>query len=167
MHFSATGRSAFALDSVVTSDSAAMSEATRLPSIAFSWAASPPSLRPRRGVPRIRSSVLDAERQASLVQALDHLVERLLAEVRNGQQVVRRALDQFADRVHLGALRSVARALGQVEVLDGKVQIGGAAGGRPHLAELEALGLLLQFGDQAHERAQCVAGGCERLARGE
>ena len=52
MHFSATGRSALALASVVTSDSAAISEATRLPSMAFWWAASPPSRRPF-GVPSI------------------------------------------------------------------------------------------------------------------
>ena len=53
MHFSATGRMAFALASVVTSASAAMSDATRFPSIAFWWAASPPRRRPRVGVPRI------------------------------------------------------------------------------------------------------------------
>src|ERR1700728_2078504 len=51
MHFSATGRMALARDSVVTRDSAAMSDATSFPSIAFWWAASPPSRRPRFGVP--------------------------------------------------------------------------------------------------------------------
>ena len=53
MHFSATGRRALALASVVTRDSAAISEATRLPIIAFWWAALPPKRRPFFGVPCI------------------------------------------------------------------------------------------------------------------
>src|ERR1700691_874617 len=107
MHFSATGRRAFALASVVTSDSAAMSEATRLPSMAFWCAESPPSLRPLRGVPRMADSVLDAERQAPLVEALDHLVEGLLAEVGDGQKILCGPLHQLADGVDLGALEAV------------------------------------------------------------
>src|SRR5580704_3111993 len=84
MHFSATGRTAFALASVVTNDSAAMSEATRLPIIAFWCAAEPPNRRPRRGVACI-ASVPRAQRQPALVQALDDLVRRLLAEVGDGE----------------------------------------------------------------------------------
>jgi hypothetical protein len=49
--FSTTGRRALALASVVTSASAAISDATRLPIIAFWWAASPPKRRPFLGVP--------------------------------------------------------------------------------------------------------------------
>ena len=49
-HFSATGRSALALASVVTMDSAAMSDATKLPIIAFWCTDEPPNRRPRLGV---------------------------------------------------------------------------------------------------------------------
>src|ERR1700733_1442359 len=114
-HFSATGRSALALASVVTRPSPAMNEATRLPSMAFWWAASPPIRRPLRGVPRMGPSVLDAERQAPLIEALDHLVQGLLTEVGDGQKILGRALDELADRVDLGALEAVPGPLGQVE----------------------------------------------------
>ncbi len=50
-HFSTTGRSALALASVVMMPSAAISEATRLPIMAFWWAASPPKRRPFLGRP--------------------------------------------------------------------------------------------------------------------
>ena len=100
MHFSATGRSALALASVVTSDSAAISEATRLPSMAFWWAALPPSRRPRFGVPSM-ALVLRPQGQAPLVEPLDDLVERLLAEVGDAEQVVVGPLDQLADGVDL------------------------------------------------------------------
>src|SRR5438309_11384770 len=87
--FSATGRSALALASVVTMASAAIRWATRLPIIAFWWAASPPKRRPFFGVAgTARSAFLHPERKAPLVELLDDLVERLLAEVRDGQQVV-------------------------------------------------------------------------------
>jgi len=49
--FSAMGRRALALASVVTRPSAAISDATRLPIINFWWAASPPNRRLLRGVP--------------------------------------------------------------------------------------------------------------------
>src|SRR5947207_10443735 len=123
---STTGRVALALDSVVTRASAATSEATRLPSMAFWWAASPPRRRPLVGVP-CTSLLLGAQRQAPLVEPLDDLVEGLLTEVGDGEQVVGRALDQLADAVDLGSLQAVARPLGEVEILDGKIEIGRAA----------------------------------------
>ena len=49
-HFSATGRKALALASVVTSDSAAINDATRLPIMDFWCADEPPNRRPRFGV---------------------------------------------------------------------------------------------------------------------
>jgi len=101
MTFSTTGRMALALASVVTKASAATSDATRLPSIAFWWAAPPPRRRPLVGVP-CTSVLLGAQRQAPLVEALDDLVEGLLPEVGDGEQVVVGALDQLADAVHLG-----------------------------------------------------------------
>src|SRR5881397_190906 len=80
MTFSATGRSALALASVVTMASAAISEATRLANIAFWCDESLPNRLPLVGVPRM-TSVLVPEREASLVELHDDLVERLLAEV--------------------------------------------------------------------------------------
>src|SRR5665213_3284752 len=126
MHFSMTGRRAFAFASVVTRDSAAINDATRLPTMAFSWAASPPMRRPLRGMPRMvfPSSVLDAKRQTPLVEALDDLVEGLLSEVGDGQQIVVGPLDQLADGVDLGPLEAVAGPLRQVEVLDGQIEVG-------------------------------------------
>src|SRR5580698_8149405 len=106
MHFSATGRRALALASVVTSDSAAIREATRLPSMAFWWAAPPPSRRPRFGVP-CTALVLRAQGQPALVETLDDLVERLLAEVGDAEQVVVGPLDELPDGVDLRPLEAV------------------------------------------------------------
>src|SRR5947209_3640725 len=101
-HFSTTGRSAFAWASVVTMASAAMSEATRLPIMAFWCSASPPKRGPLRGRPGsviTGSALLGPKRQAALVQLLEHLVERLLAEVGDRQEVVLGLLDQLAHGV--------------------------------------------------------------------
>src|SRR3954462_7618009 len=135
MHFSMTGRSALALASVVTSASAAISDATRLPIIAFWWAASPPNRGPFFGVPGI-SALLHPQRQTALVELLDDLVERLLAEVGDGQQVVLALLDQLADAVDLGPLEAVAGTLGQVELFDRQVEVGRAAGSGADVTEL-------------------------------
>src|SRR6185437_2059887 len=124
MHFSATGRRALALASVVTRDSAAISDATRLPSMAFWWAASPPRRRPRLGVPCI-ALVLGPQREAALVEPLDDLVERLLAEVGDAEEVVVGPLDQLPDGVDLRPLQAVPGPLGQVELLDPQVQVRG------------------------------------------
>jgi len=78
----------------VTSDSAAMSEATRLPIMALVGGVAAEAAS-AFGVARI--SVLAAV-TAALVQALEHLVERFLAEVGDAR-ARRRALDQLADRV--------------------------------------------------------------------
>src|SRR3954464_7252805 len=117
--FSATGRRALALASVVTMPSAAMSEATRLAIISRWWAASPPKRRLLRGVAGM-ALVAGPQRQAALVELGDHLVEALLAEVGDGQQVVLGLLEQLSDRVDLGPLEAVPGPLGQVEVLDGQ-----------------------------------------------
>src|SRR5579875_2488773 len=164
-HFSTTGRRALALASVVTIDSAAIIDATRLPNMAFWWAASPPTRGPflgRPGMPDI-AGLLAAERQAPLVELLQDLVEGLLAEVGDGQQVVLGLLDQLADGVDLGPLEAVAGPLGQIEVLDEQVEVGRAAAGGAHVAELEALGGVAHVGDQPEQRPQGVAGGGQRL----
>src|SRR3954451_1701943 len=82
MSFSATGRSALALASVVTMPSAANSEAARLANISRWWAALPPKRRDFLGAPGMAlHPALAAERQAPLVELLEDLVEGLLAEV--------------------------------------------------------------------------------------
>src|SRR5579862_1518831 len=96
-HFSTTGRMALAFASVVTMDSAAISDATRFPSIAFWCDAVPPSRRPRFGSARI--SELRAQREAALVQAVDDVLQRGLPEVRDREQVRRRAVDELGDGV--------------------------------------------------------------------
>src|SRR3954471_5110752 len=141
--------------------SAAINDATRLPNIAFWWAASPPKRRPFLGVPGMPDMrvllPLAAQRQAALVELLDDLVQRLLAEVGDGEQVVLGALHELADGVDLGPLEAVAGTLGQVEVLDGQVE-GGRAGRRArHLAELETLRRVGHVRHQADQRAQRVA----------
>src|ERR1700730_11296481 len=97
--------------------SAAMSEATRLPNMAFWWAASPPKRRPFLGVPGkpdMRLALLIAQGQAPLIELLQNLIERLLAEVGDGQQVVLALGDQLTDGVDLGPLQTVARPLGEI-----------------------------------------------------
>src|ERR1700760_3230822 len=141
---SATGRRALAFASVVTIASAATSDDTRLAIISRWCDALPPKRRPFFGRPCMTSSLsaATAQRQATLVELLDDLVQRLLAEVGDGEQVVLGLEEQLADGVDLGPLETVAGALGQVEVLDGQVEIGRRGGRRADLTELEALGLV-------------------------
>src|SRR5688572_16502286 len=108
MTFSATGRRAFALASVVTIPSAAMSDDTRFAIISRWWELEPPNRRPLFGVAGI--SLHPAEREAPLVQLLLDLVERLLAEVRDGQEIVLALAQQLAHGVDLGTLEAVAGA---------------------------------------------------------
>src|SRR5918995_2337019 len=154
--FSAMGRSALALASVVTMPSAANRLAARLAIISRWWAAPPPKRRPLRGVAGMAnpSSILGVQRQAALVELGDDLVERLLAEVGDGQQVVLGLLDELAHRVDLGPLQAVAGPLRQVEILDRQVEVGRAGAGHGQLAELEALGLLAHVGHQADQRPE-------------
>ena len=63
----------------------------------------------------------DPERQAALVELLDDLVQGLLAEVRDGQQIVLGLLQELANRVDLGTLEAVAGPFRQGQVLDGEV----------------------------------------------
>src|SRR5438552_5000862 len=163
---STTGLSALALASVVTIASAVTSDATRLPSIAFSWAAPLPRRAPRLGVPRM-SALLGPQRQPPLVELLEDLVQGLLAEVGDRQEIVLGALGQLADAVDLGPLQAVPRPLGKVEVLDRKVQVRRAAGGGADVTELEPLGVLAHLRDQADQRAEGVARRRQSLPRGD
>ena len=111
MIFSAMGRRALALASVVVMASAAINDATRLAIIDFWCAELPPKRRPFLGVAGMTSDP-DPQRQATLVKFLDDLVKRLLAKVGDGQQVVLRLLQKLADSVNLGALEAVTGTLG-------------------------------------------------------
>src|SRR3954451_763647 len=100
--FSAIGRRAFALASVVTIASAANSEAARLAIISRWWWGAGPDEPPRPGgggvlvSPRLSRSA--AQRQAALVELLLHFVEALLSEVGDVEQIVFGLGQQFADR---------------------------------------------------------------------
>src|SRR6187549_76060 len=101
MTFSATGRNAFALASVVTMASAAISDDTRLAMSSRWWLDDPPKRRPFLGVPCMAASVPAAEREPALVELHDDLVEGLLAEVGDGQQIVLALQQQLAHGVDL------------------------------------------------------------------
>ena len=92
-----------------------------------------------------------------------HLVEGLLAEVGDGQQVVLGLVDQLADGVDLGPLEAVAGTLGQVELLDGQVEVGRAAAQHADVAQLEGLGGVAHLGHQADQGPQGGAGRGQRL----
>src|SRR3954468_3656029 len=132
MSFSAMGRSALALASVVTMPSAAKSEAARLANISRWWAAEPPKRLLLVGVPGMALRPrLRPQGQAPLVELLEDLVEGLLAEVGDGQQVLFGLVDQLAHGVDLGPLEAVAGTLGEVELLDGQVEVGRPAAQNP------------------------------------
>src|SRR5580693_2279984 len=156
-HFSTTGRMALALASVVTIDSAAISEATRLPSIAFWCEALPPSRLPLRGVACI--SVLRAKREPALVEPVRHVLEGGLAEVGDRQQVRGRAVDQLGDRVDAASLEAVPGALGEAELLDAVVELGARRGRGADVAELEAARLLVERRDEVEKASQRRARG--------
>src|SRR5690606_6420391 len=90
----------------------------------------------------------------SLVELLDDLVEGLLTEVRDREEVVVGLVEQLTDRVDLRALEAVAGTLGEVEVLDGQLQVGRTAGGGGHLSQLEAEGLVAHLLDELDELAE-------------
>src|SRR6185503_2571775 len=69
------------------------------------------------------------QREAALVELLLDLVEALLSEVGDVEQVVLGLGEQLTDRVDLGSLEAVARALGEVEILDREIEVGRAGGG--------------------------------------
>src|SRR5689334_20095650 len=97
MSFSATGRNALALASVVTMPSAANSDAARFASISRWCAAEPPKRRERRGVGMTSSSA--PQRETALVQLGLHLVQALLPEVGDVEQVVLGLREELADGV--------------------------------------------------------------------
>ncbi len=87
-----------------------------------------------------------------------------MAEVGDGQEVVLGLLEQLADGVDLGPLRGSCGARSdRVEVLDRQVEVRRTAGGGRDLTGSRPLGLIGHVGDEAHERAQGVAGRGQRF----
>src|SRR5271169_906496 len=111
--------------------------------------------------------LLDPQGQAALVQLLEDLLQGLRAEVGDREQVVLALLDELADGVDPGPLEAVPRALRQVELLDGQLEVGRRGRRGRHLAELEALGRVREASDQPDEAAQRLARRRERLTRGD
>src|SRR6266516_7144974 len=85
---------------------------------------------------------LHPERQATLVELLDDLFERLLTEVGDREEVVLALLHELPDSVDPRPLQAVARPLRQVELLDRKVEVGRRRRRRRDLTQLEPAGLV-------------------------
>src|SRR5919198_4833179 len=128
--FSISGLTALAFASVVLMRSWSMTSMHRLASSALRCEAS------RESLWRVfwwRMSV-GAERQASLRERLDDLVDRLLAEVRDRGQLALGLGDQVADGLDPGALEAVVGADAELELLDQDV-VHRRAAGAPAAAE--------------------------------
>src|SRR3954454_10341803 len=61
---------------------------------------------------------VSAQRQAPLREGLDDLVDRLLAEVRDGGELALRLGHEVADRLDAGALEAVVAGHAELELLD-------------------------------------------------
>src|SRR3954463_12784264 len=61
---------------------------------------------------------VSAQRQAPLREGLDDLVDRLLAEVRDGGELALRLRHEVADRLNAGALEAVVAAHAELQLLD-------------------------------------------------
>src|SRR5437660_2245966 len=120
MSFSANGRSALALASVVVMPSCVNSDAACPASSNRSCAGPDPSRGPFLG--RGTTSLL-LQSEPELVELALHLVDRLLPEVADVHQLGLALLDEVADRVDALALQAVVGAHREVELLhrDGKI----------------------------------------------
>src|SRR5947207_11737336 len=148
--FSAYGLTAFAFASVVRIRPCSISEQARFAYSARRCDASRPSFLPvrpcRMALLETAAAVVAAEGQALLLQGLLDLLDRLLAEVRDGSELVLRLHDQIADRLDSDALEAVVRADAELELLDREVL---------HRARGVRLGTHA-FGDAAVDVAQAV-----------
>src|SRR5919197_4997765 len=122
--FSISGLTALALASVVLIRSWSMTSTQRLASSALRCEASRDSLW-RDFWWRIS---VRPERQASLRERLDDLVDRLLAEVRDRGQLALGLGDEVAHGLDPGPLEAVVRAHAELELLDQDVVHRRAAG---------------------------------------
>src|SRR4051812_6965838 len=107
-----------------------------------------------RGCPAF--NLVGAQRQPPLREGLDDLVDRLLAEVRDGGKLALRLRHEVADRLDTGALEAVVAADTEFELLDEDVvhraaaalRAGGKAVATARAAVVEA--------DRARARAQVL-----------
>src|SRR5215207_78386 len=67
------------------------------------------------------AAVVAAELETVLLQGLLHLLDRLLAEVRDRRELVLRLDHEIADRLDADALEAVVRAHAELELLDREV----------------------------------------------
>src|SRR2546421_980712 len=164
MRCSARGRNALALASVVTMPSEAKRWAAMLASMSFWWEGLPPKRGPFFGAGMWL--LLHPQGQAPLVELLDDLFQRLLAEVGDGQEVVLGPLHELADRVDLGPLEAVPGPFRKVELLDGQVEVERGRGSGGGVAQLQSPRDRRQLGQQPDQvpqrlagRSQCLLGG--------
>src|SRR3954471_16010043 len=115
--FSTSGLTALALASVVLIRSCSMTSLQRFLRSALRWALSRLSL-PRLLAWRIAAVLIVAQAQPAGVQGLDHLVDRLAAEVRDRGQLALALGDEVADRLDPRPLEAVIGPHAELELLD-------------------------------------------------
>src|SRR5581483_1486431 len=120
---SANGLTAFAFASVVLMRPCSMSEHARFAYSALRWDASRPSFLPVRAwrTALLQRSAVAPQRQPVLRERLLDLFDRLLAEVRDGAELVLGLHHEIADRLDPDALEAVVRADAELELLDREV----------------------------------------------
>src|SRR5438552_4744418 len=120
---SANGFTAFAFASVVRMRPCSISEHARFAYSALRCDASRPSFFPVRAwrMALLEAPAVAAQRQAVLRERLLDLFDRLLAEVRDGGELVLGLHDEVADRLDADALEAVVRANAELELLDREV----------------------------------------------
>ena len=89
-----------------------------------------------------------AEAETTLVELLLDLVEALLAEVGDVEQIVLGLGEQLTDGVDLSPLEAVPRALRQIELLNGEIELGRRVRRHRGVAELKATGFGRHLGDE-------------------
>src|SRR5689334_16373445 len=107
--------------------------------------------------------------QAASVQGLDDLVDRLLAEVRDGGELGLRLGDEVADRLDARALEAVVRADAELELLDEDVvhRTGRSATGAHGTGGTARGGAVQRAGGALAELLDAVGVGEDRQLRDE
>src|SRR5579864_4145830 len=120
---SAKGLTALAFASVVRMRPCSISEHARFAYSALRWDESRPSFFPVRAwrIALLEAPAVAPQREAVLREGLLDLFDRLLAEVRDGRELVLRLHDEVADRLDADALQAVVRADAELELLDREV----------------------------------------------
>src|SRR3954453_3530295 len=89
----------------------------------------------RGGAGGMYRHLIGTQRQPPLREGLDHLVDRLLAEVRDGGELALRLRHEVSDRLDTRPLEAVVRADAELDLLDEDVvhrPAALAAAGREH-----------------------------------